>query len=611
MHEQLPFCYSRRVTTNTAPALLKPRDYQIECIKAIHGKWDAGVWRPASVLPTGAGKTVVFSHLAETYLASNPGRRVLILSHTEELGDQAAEKMSKIAPHRSVGIVRAGRNEVLAQVISASVQTLRTAKRRAAIRNVGLIIVDECHHAVARTYRAVLEHFGALPGEDAGPDWKPSCRVAGFTATLVRGDKEKLSDVWQDVAYRKDIAFMIRRGYLLDVKGRRIVVPDLDLSHVKVSGGDYQDSALADELEASFAPEVVAQGYVEHAKDRKGILFAPTVASAEHFAAALLAEGIPAEVLHGALPKEERRAVLARLRSGETQVVCNCMVLTEGFDDPTVSCAVIARPTKSGGLYQQMVGRVLRPDLTLPPAERGHALVLDVTGVSRRHDLRSLIDLTDREDLKDRDGELEEDLSLLELEELETEGEGEAGVEWYVGPVGAEDFDPLARDSSRTWSKTADGYYWLPAGSFAYVVLVPSVSGEPGAFDVVWMSALDPAARLSAKDRESLREAFGDGPYAGMTEHRGLSFEMALNWGEEAATDIGGHGALTLSSRKAAWRKLAPSAAQVRYARSLGIDPPENDLGLVLWDKGQLSDAIGERKATARIDPLVRMVLGR
>ena len=140
-------------------AMLKLRDYQAKAIKEIHTRWDSGVRRPAAVLPTGAGKTVVFSHLAEGFLAANPGKRVLILSHTEELGDQAAAKMKAVAPHRSVGIVRAGLNQVHAEIISASVQTLRNAKRREQVRNVGLIVVDECHHATAKTYRTILEHF--------------------------------------------------------------------------------------------------------------------------------------------------------------------------------------------------------------------------------------------------------------------------------------------------------------------------------------------------------------------------------------------------------------------------------------------------------------------
>lgn len=593
--------------------LLNPRDYQLECIRAIHTRWDAGITRPASVLPTGAGKTVVFSHLAEEFLTANPGRRVLVLSHTDELVQQAANKMRQVAPHRTVGIVKAERREVTAQVVSASVQSLRSKARRDALRNVGLIIVDECHHAVAATYRTILEHFGALPadcsscsgtgrsGDSAVPGgqcWdcrgtgkynggQVACRVAGFTATLVRGDKAKLSEVWEDVAYRKDIAFMIRRGYLLDVKGRRVVVPDLDLGRVKTSGGDFREGSLGEELERAMAPEVVAKAYVEHAGDRKGLVFAPTVESAYAFAEAFQAEGVKTEVVHGALPRDERRAILLRLRSGVTQVVANCMVLTEGFDEPSVSCAVIARPTKSSGLYQQMVGRVLRPDLTLPTAERGHALILDVVGISNRHDLSSLIDLSSREDLKDRD--LDEELTLLELEDLtllEAESGDGAPVDvdtYYAGPVDVEDFDPLARDSHQMWGRTPDGLYWMTAGVNYYVFLCPSLEGDPGTFDAVWCTK--------------------DSSAAGMTEHVGLTFEMALSWAEEVAEEKAGLGLRTFARKNARWRKDVATEAQKSMARGLGITFAED------IRKGDLSHLIDNVKAGRRIDGLVRAVL--
>jgi superfamily II DNA or RNA helicase len=580
--------------------LLRPRDYQAEAITALHTRWDAGIWRPAVVLPTGGGKTVVFSHLAEQHLAEgylrwNVGKRVLFLSHTDELVLQAVDKCRKVAPHRTIGVVKAERNEVHAEIISASVQTLRNAKRREQLKNVGLIIVDEAHHAVAPTYRDVLAHFGAF-------DEPARTLVAGFTATLVRGDKEKLSDVWQEVAYSKDIAFMIRRGYLLDVRGKRVVVPDFDLRDVKMSGGDFREGSLGEALTDSLAPEVVAKAVIEHASDRKGILFAPTVDSAYAFAAALIAEGISTAVIHGALPREERRQILRDFTSGKVQFVCNCMVLTEGFDEPTADVCVIARPTKNAGLYQQMVGRVLRPDLTLKPEDRQPALILDVVGVSRSHGLKSLVDLSSRKDLPE---DLDEDLTLLELEGLVVEEE-EVGVggftedTYYAGPVDHEDFDPLARDSERSWSKTPDGTYYLPAGTDQYVFLTPSIAGDPGTFDVVWCTQVDP----------------GKAGAAGLTEHRGLSFEMALSWGEEESLNRGGLGTKTLTTRKARWRKDPATSGQVwKCKHETGITFAVNEANQAihpdgrLVTKGELTEIIEHAIAARRIDPLVRQVM--
>jgi superfamily II DNA or RNA helicase len=317
------------------------------------------------VLATGLGKTVIFAHLIAEWVRSTVAKRALVLVHTDELVQQAYKKIKDVAPGLHVGIVKAERNDVIARVIVASVQSLR---------------------------------------------------VAGFTATLARGDKAKLSDIWEECTFSRGIPFGIRRGYLLDVRGKRIVVPDLDLSTVKKSGGDYQDAALGSAMDAALAPSIIAEAYLEHAAGRKGLAFWPLVETAHHGADAFNEAGIPSAVVHGGTPREERRLILKKLHAGDIQVVHNCGVLTEGFDEPTVSCVVNARPTQSAPLYQQMVGRGLRPDLSLPPEHRGDCLVLDVVGVSRTHNLRTLIDLSTRADEGFTDEDLE-DMSLLEMED--------------------------------------------------------------------------------------------------------------------------------------------------------------------------------------------------
>lgn len=564
--------------------LLKLRDYQRACIDAFHTKWDAGGQRIATVLPTGAGKTVVFSHLIKEYLDRQPDRRVIVLAHTDELVNQAVKKLRQVAPGLKVGIVKAQRNEVRAKIVVASVQSLRSEKRRALLRNVGLIVVDECHHAVASTYMTVLKRFRAW---EAG-----GALVAGFTATLARGDDRKLSEVWEDVCFRRDILFMIRRGYLLDVRGKRIEVPDFDLRQVKKSRGDYQADSLGTALVDSFAPEIVARDYVKHASDRAGILFAPTVDSAYAFADALNAEGVKSEVVHGALPREERRAVIDRLNNGTTQVLCNCMVLTEGFDSPRVSCVVIARPTKSAPLYQQMVGRALRPDPTIP-REGQEALVLDVVGAGRLHDLRSLVDLSEREDRPDR--ELDEDLTLLELEEAweeeQSEGIGDDGfqVEAYIGETVAVDFDPLRRESSEVWQATDGGTYFIGIPQVGYVFLIPTTQADadPGTYDVLW-------ATLNMNQMI-------DGQRGGITEHVGVDLAMAMAWGEDVAEELQRKvvGPTGLNRKKSAsWRRTDPSEAQLRHARGLGLEIPEGA------KKGDVAALIDQRYASRRIDPI-------
>ena len=584
----------------TASALLPMWDFQRKAVASIFKSWREQATRPATVLPTGSGKTVVFAHLAEQYLAANKDKRVLVLAHTDELVNQAVEEMHPVTPDRGIGIIKGTRNETDATVIVASVQSLRTPARRDQVKDVGLIIVDECHHATAATYRAILQHYGALPKADAPEDWQPTCHAAGFTATLVRGDKDKLSDIWQTVAFRLSVAFMVRAGFLLDVRGKRIEVPDLDLGKVKVTGGDFDGDSLGEALDRTMAPEIAAKAYVEHCPDDKGLVFAPNVDSAHSFANAFNEVGIKTEVVHGKLPIEERRAIRRRLRAGVTQVVSNCMVLTEGFNEPSLRTVVIARATKSPGLYQQMVGRVLRPDRTLPVNERGTALVLDIVGASRKHGLASLVDLTTREDRTEED--FSEDLSLLEMEDLfeeelqQGDGGGVVPPAYYSGPVAVREFDPLSTGSKRTWGKTPDGHYYLAAGTGGYVFLVDSLSGDPGTYDVVWCAKVHKGAGS-----------------ASMTEHCALSFDMAIAWAEEEATERGGFGTVSLTTKKAKWRKEPATGNQLYKLRGVGVTVDRDSEGRYVVDgeqltKGMASELIEAKTAAYRIDPLVAAV---
>ncbi len=582
--------------------LLQPRDYQLDTIRALHTRWDAGETRVPAVLATGLGKTVIFAHLLAEWLAQNVRKRAMVLVHTDELVQQAYKKIKQVAPDLTIGVVKGTRNEVLARVIIASTASLFSEKRRNRIRNVGLLIVDECHHYVSPMYRKVLEHYGSQPG----------CSVAGFTATLARGDKLKLSEVWGEPAVTYGISFGIRRGYLLDVRGKRIVVPDLDLAKVKKQGGDYQDSALGEAMEASYAPEIIAAKYKELASDRKGLVFWPLVATAELGAKAFNDAGIPSAVIHGMLGREERRLLLKQLATGEIQCIHNVSVLTEGFDDPTISCVVIARPTRSAPLYQQMVGRGLRPDLSLPPNARGDCLVLDVVGASRTHDLRSLVDLSEKK--ISEDVALDEELSLLDMEEYEDREEGGAGPSWpeeapYVGETAAVDFDPLGRTTVGAWLRTFEGHYFLPIGRKAYVLLVPSE--DPGCWDVAWI-VKDPKhfGYLNCKLPYARRFGYsricpcqGHAGYPGaLTEHRGLSLDMACSWAEEVMEKVGGAHAIRTGHAKQAWREQPANITLLRQAWDLRI--PTKGL-----NKGELQDAVDILTASGRIDPVVAFMM--
>lgn len=370
----------------TAPVLAL-RPYQHEALAAIRAAYAEGVRRPLVVLPTGAGKTVVFAHL----IRDLPGR-ALVLAHRDELIGQAADKLRQVDPTAHVGRVQAGWDEWRSPVVVASVQSLAQSARLSRYRpgHFSTIVVDEAHHCTARTYRTILNHLGALePGTNV--------LTVGVTATPDRGDGVGLGHVFERIVYERGLPEMIAEGYLVPLRGIRVQL-DADFGTLRVRAGEVSESDAARLLMAADAPGLVAAAYRRHAAGQRAIVFTPTVQVAEACAAALVAAGVRAESLDGTTPADERRAILARLRSGATSVVCNCSVLTEGFDEPRVSCVIVARPTRSRGLYAQMVGRAAR----LYPGKT-HATILDVVGSTREHQLLTLADLTGKQ-IKDKDG---------------------------------------------------------------------------------------------------------------------------------------------------------------------------------------------------------------
>lgn len=522
-----------------------------------------GVQRPAVVLPTGAGKTVVFSDIAERWVSANrmsAKQRVLVLAHREELIEQAAGKLRTMAPHLRVGVVKAERDNCTADVIVASVQTLRNEKRRNRIVHVGLVIVDECHHGVADTYRLILEHYGCFNEHGA--------RALGVTATMTRSDELALGDVWQEVVYVKDIQEMVESGYLVRPRGKLLKVDDLDLSKVRKQAGDFSDGALGKALEDSLAPRAVAAGYREHAADRQGILFAPTVHCAEVYGEALADEGFKAEIVHGKMPAVARRDALDRFRRGDTQILSNCMVLTEGTDLPMASAIVVGRPTKSAGLFVQMVGRGLR----LWPG-KDDALVLVVAGKAVKHSLTTPVELFGEalDDLETEELEREqaEELDPLEGIELEVEPKGKPELpEFADGKVISEEID-LFRRSKSAWMQTQGGVWFLPAGH-RFIVIRPQGDGRWG---VVWCEQRGLNSGWVAQD-------VADMAYAMAFAEANVSKDEK-NWDRAWSR----------------WKRQSPTPQMQADAQALGVIYGSDVLA------GELNQRILKAVATQRIDP--------
>ena len=542
---------------------IKLRDYQRQAIDAVFAAWSGGMQRPAIVLPTGAGKTVVFSALAREFrsaparaMAPNRGLRVMILAHRDELVDQAIAKLRAVMPGVNVGKVKAEDNDVYADVMVCSVQTLASKARINGVLDavgvrppVGLIITDECHHAAAASYKKI---YGAFP----------DALQLGVTATMARGDKRGLGDVWEDVVYQKSVLWMISKGYLTDVRTRQIDLKALDMGDVKSSRGDWQAGDLGRALMESEADTAIARAYREYAGDRQGIVFTPTVETAEAATMALSQAGIKAQIVHGDTNRESRAWAYEQYRQGKVQVLVNCMVLTEGFDMPQAEVAVIARPTQSAPLYAQMVGRVLRPY----PGKK-EALVLDLVGASANK-LRTLIDLEpDHYRTPIRDGE-----SLAEAEIREEE---EANQKL---PAGSLAFELRVREisafesSDHAWTRTPKGVLFINCGE-TYVFLWPSA--EAGLWDVCTRTKGEKWKR---------------------TPYTGLDLGSAMAWGEAAAED---YTSFFSTSRSARWRKGKPSPAQLNFASSLGIE-------VGVMSRGELSAAIDVRIASRVFDPYVK-----
>ena len=364
------------------------RPYQEAALKAIEAAVQRGVRRPLLQLPTGTGKTIIFAEHIRAL-----GGRALVLAHRDELIGQALDKLRMVDPSLEVGIVKGSRDDHSRQVTVASIQTLSRENRLARLEpNYETIVVDEAHHAPADTYRRVLHRLGAFKSD--GP------LLLGVTATAERHDDVALGDVFEEIVYTADLLDLINQGYLCDLRAIRVhVTANLDKVHVR--GGDLVASELDNELLAANTPSHVAEAYREYANGRKALCFTATIKMAHEMAAALNATGVPSEALDGGTPMGERHAILARLRAGETRVVANCAVLTEGFDEPSVDCIILARPTKSRPLYIQMVGRGTRTHPT-----KKDCLVLDVVA-DTRHSLQSFGTLIG-------EGEIDDGVSLTE-----------------------------------------------------------------------------------------------------------------------------------------------------------------------------------------------------
>jgi superfamily II DNA or RNA helicase len=513
------------------------RDYQAEAVQAIINAWGRDDRRIAVVMATGLGKSTVIASTAAT--AAEMGLRVVMLAHRGELLTQMADTVKAVNPALDVGIVQADRDDHHHQIVAASFQTIAKDHRRERLGARDVILVDEVHHLPAATYVEAVKELGAGSG----------AFLCGFTATLSRSDGG-LGDVIDKVVFERDIQWGIKHGYLVGPRGLTVKIPDLDLSKVKTVAGDFQQSALAEQMEASSG--YVADAIALHASDRRSIVFAASVLGAQLITDALNVRGFYADYITGDVPREERERRYAKFRSGMIQHLVTVQVLTEGVDLPMCDAVVIARPTQSRVLFTQMVGRALRPQ----PGKLD-ALVLDLAGTTREIKLARLVDLDPAAPRKaiDLDGEpLDDDDPLL----VDPPGPAQPKAK-RVGPVELTPVDLMDAGRGILWLQLPSGEWFIPGRS--RIVFV-----KPSTNETFW-SVCDATAR---GQRVKVPVMTADHPFAVFPE-----FDEAIDAAEQHV--LAHWPQAEVPYRNVSWRKRgsAPSPNQLVTARSLGI--PDSD----------------------------------
>lgn len=343
------------------------RPYQEEAKTAVFTQWDTGNAKTLLVLPTGCGKTIVFAKIAEELVKR--GKRVLILAHRGELLEQAADKIAK-----STGLMCATEKAEESclgswyRIVVGSVQTLQRPKRLMQFDKdyFDNIIIDEAHHVISSGYQAVLDYFS-------------SANVLGVTATPDRGDMKNLGAVFDSLAYEYTLPKAIKAGYLVPIKALTLPLK-LDMSNVSSQAGDFKPADIDTALDPYLYQ--IADEMLKYCKDRKTVVFLPLIKTSQKFCSILNNKGFKAAEVNGG--SEDRAETLSDFDNGKYNVLCNSMLLTEGWDSPAVNCVIVLRPTKVRGLYSQMIGRGTRLS---PETGKTDLLLLDFLWHTERMEL--------------------------------------------------------------------------------------------------------------------------------------------------------------------------------------------------------------------------------
>lgn len=523
------------------------RPYQQATLDAVESSYQKGVRRQLISLATGTGKTVIFSNLPQKMHAVLPGQ-MLVLAHREELIHQAADKLRHWNPGMSVGIEMASTYaDPNADVIVSSVATLgrRASTRRARFNwdAVTKCVCDEAHHSTASTYTTIFEEAGFLR-EDSKK------LLLGVTATANRADGTPLAKVYDKIVYTYGMRQAIEDGWLVDVRGRRVNT-SVDLSKVHSVAGDFAQDELADAVNNEPRNQLIVKAWKDEAANRQTVAFTVDIQHAVDLAAMYKAHGVNAEALWGNDPM--RAFKLQAHRNGDIQVLTNCGVLTEGYDDWAISCIVLARPTKSSSLFTQMVGRgtrlqdgtgnLLEALKANQPLKKRDCLMIDVVDSSSRHSLVTLPSLLGMAVDLDLNGESAIG-SLKKLEDAQrdyptidfTKLEDISKLTPFIENVNLWDVrfpEVVTENSTLQWHSTMDGGFALSLPSKERITIKQNVLDQ-------WEIQATINGRQFKGMRFSVEEAFKAADSLVMEQaqnHLKILKREGEKWHEDGATD--------------------------------------------------------------------------
>lgn len=534
--------------------MIKLRPYQIDARDAVIAEWNKGILSTMIAMATGTGKTETFlSVLAEEHEAHQM-QRALILAHRKELIEQPRDRIIRNWTHALPvpGIVMANQNEIEAQIIIATVQTLQSDNRMAALLEQGVfshLVIDECHHAVASTYVNVIDILKKN---------NPNLRILGATATPKRTDGDGLRKVFRSVAHRISIKDAISKLKCLSPFMALSIQLPVDISQVSVVAGDYNEEQLGNVLMVDNAEELIIEKWREYAANRQTMVFTASVAQAQSLADAFNADGISAGWASGSTSRGERESVVRDYRSGALQVLINCALWTEGVDIPETSCVAMVRPTRSDSVYVQAVGRGLR----LAPGKTD-CLILDYVPRGGR-DLVMAGDLLGKpKEQRLAEQKAEEDGLIVSAFGFTSEGRG---IDGDPDDVIVTALDLFAKQSDLRW--TFDGKVsTVGAGDKLSVAIVAPQKQRVAKADALrdqgtWRLEWD--GLYEQLRRYQVYAVNGSVQSLGVADDWQSAVEIAEDW-------IGSSGDGALSRKISTWRRQPASEKQIVFTQRLGV----------------------------------------